>query len=88
MGREEVQLEDLEKRIEQMRARKQELQQKIRAKERKERTRRLIEIGAIFEKYFEITSVEEAENIAKQFSEFVKSKKQVSSTAHPSQENN
>lgn len=48
---------------------------KERAKERKERTRRLIETGAIFEKYFEISSKEEALKIAKALSDLVKSKK-------------
>lgn len=42
---------------------------------RKERTKRLIETGAIFEKYFECHSVEEAEQIANQFGEWIKNKK-------------
>jgi hypothetical protein len=42
---------------------------------RKERTKRLIETGAIFEKYFECHSVEEAEQIANQFGEWIKKKK-------------
>ena len=41
---------------------------------RKERTKRLIETGAIFEKYFECHSVEEAEQIANQFGEWIKIK--------------
>lgn len=41
---------------------------------RKERTKRLIETGAIFEKYFDCHSVEEAEQIALQFGAMVKNK--------------
>lgn len=48
----EEQLNDLEKRMDQLKAKKQQLQVKINQKERKERTRRLIQIGAIFEKQF------------------------------------
>ncbi|MDQ0216865.1 hypothetical protein J2S13_003363 [Oikeobacillus pervagus] len=36
----------------------------MKEKERKERTRRLIQVGAIFEKYFEIEDVDQAEKIA------------------------
>lgn len=48
----EEQLTDLEKRMEQLKAKKQQLQAKINQKERKERTRRLIQVGAIFENHF------------------------------------
>jgi multidrug resistance efflux pump len=48
----EEQLTDLEKRMDQLKAKKQQLQAKIDQKERKERTRRLIQVGAIFEKHF------------------------------------
>lgn len=36
----------------------------MKEKQRKERTRRLIQIGAIFEKYFEIADIDQAEKIA------------------------
>ena len=48
----EEQLSDVEKKMEQLKARKQQLQWKITQRERKERTRRLIQVGAIFEKHF------------------------------------
>lgn len=48
----EEQLSELERKIEQLKARKQQLQSKISQKERKERTRRLIQVGAILEKHF------------------------------------
>ncbi|WP_457298064.1 hypothetical protein [Peribacillus simplex] len=47
-----------------MKAQKQQVESRIKQKERKERTKRLIEIGAIFEHHFEITNKEEAEKIA------------------------
>lgn len=44
---------------------------------RKERTRRLIQIGALAEKYFDLkhNSIEEVEEIFLQFSAYVKNKK-------------
>lgn len=48
----EEQLAELDKKMEQLKAKKQQIQTKISQKERKERTRRLIQIGAIFEKQF------------------------------------
>ncbi|WP_450925502.1 hypothetical protein [Streptomyces sp. NPDC002159] len=50
--------------MEQMKAKKQQVASRIQQKERKERTRRLIHVGAIFEKYFDITGEEEAEKVA------------------------
>jgi hypothetical protein len=49
---EEERLAELDKRMEQLKAKKQMLQAQINQKERKARTRRLIQIGAIFEQYF------------------------------------
>jgi multidrug resistance efflux pump len=72
----EEQLEALEQKLEQIKARKQKIEAQLREKERKERTRRLIQVGAIFEKYFDIHSVEEAEAMAAKFSEEVKKSKQ------------
>lgn len=72
----EERVESLTMRIEQLKARRQILQAKIRSsdrkKERKERTRRLIQYGAIFETYFTLTSLEEAEKVALRFSSEVK----------------
>ncbi|WP_394530883.1 hypothetical protein [Priestia aryabhattai] len=45
---------------------------RVKEKKRKERTtRRLIQVGAIFEKHFEIQSEEEAEKIAKALQSYV-----------------
>lgn len=57
-------LTDLEMKIETMKAKKLQLEARLREKERKERTRRLIQVGAIFEKYFDIAGPDEAEKIA------------------------
>lgn len=63
----EERLEQLNQKMEQLKAQKQRIQSQINQKERKARTRRLIQIGAIFENYFGVSSVEEAEEIAKTF---------------------
>ena len=55
---------ELEKKMEQLKARKQQVESRMKEKERKERTRRLIQVGAIFEKYFNIEDVDQAEKIA------------------------
>ena len=55
---------ELEKKMEQLKARKQQVESRMKEKERKERTRRLIQVGAIFEKYFDIEDVDQAEKIA------------------------
>ena len=52
----------LEEKMEQLKARKQQIESRLKEKERKERTHRLIQIGAIFEKYFDIADVDQAEN--------------------------
>jgi hypothetical protein len=63
-------LQELEEKIGKMKA-KQQVEARKKEKERKERTRRLIQVGAIFEKYFEIQSEEEAEKIAKALQSYV-----------------
>lgn len=68
-------LMQIEKKEKQLQKKKNELQQKINSEDRKKRTRRLIQTGAISEKYFECESLEEAEQIAIQFGELVKGKK-------------
>lgn len=62
----EEKLAELNKKMEQLKAQKQRVQALLSQKERKERTRRLIQMGAIFEKYFNLQSVEDAEIMAKQ----------------------
>ncbi|KOO43754.1 hypothetical protein [Priestia koreensis] len=60
----EERLLELENKMKEMEAKKQQIAQRLKEKERKERTRRLIQIGAIFEKHFEIQGEEEAEKVA------------------------
>ena len=60
----EERLKELEKKIEQIKVQKQQVESRLKEKQRKERTRRLIQVGAIFEKYFEISDVDQAEKIA------------------------
>ncbi|WP_188006864.1 Putative conjugal protein TraD like (plasmid) [Sporosarcina sp. ANT_H38] len=71
----EDRLQELEKQIEQMKARKQQVENKIKQKERKERTRRLIQVGAIFEKYFEIEGEEQAEQVSYALKTYVEKNK-------------
>lgn len=57
---EQEKLADLAQKIEQLQARKSALEKKVKADERKRRTKRLIEIGAIVEAYAgEITALNE-----------------------------
>ena len=67
---------ELEKKMEQLKARKQQVESRLKEKERKERTRRLIQVGAIFEKYFDIEDVDQAEKIAFALGDFVKKNKE------------
>jgi len=67
---------ELEKKMEQLKARKQQVESRMKEKERKERTRRLIQVGAIFEKYFDIEDVDQAEKIAVAVQDFVKQNKE------------
>ena len=59
----EERLKELEEKMEQIKARKQQVESRLKEKERKERTRRLIQMGAIFEKYFDIVGVDQAEKM-------------------------
>ena len=61
----EDRLKKLDEQISKLKAQKQALLNRDKAKDRKLRTRRLIQIGAIFEKCLEINSVEEAEAFAR-----------------------
>lgn len=73
-------LEELERKIEEVREKKQQVASRIREKERKQRTRRLIQVGAIFEGYFEEEDSEllpeQAEQIALGLSKYVKENKE------------
>lgn len=64
---------DIEEKIKQLKAQKQALIQKEKEKERKARTKRLIEIGAIFDS-MGITSTELANEFKNHFMENEKSK--------------
>lgn len=72
----EERLQDLELKIQQLKARKQQTEARVKEKERKERTRRLIQIGAIFEKYFEIENTNEAEQVALSYHQAVQEHKE------------
>ncbi|MEB8615820.1 DUF3847 domain-containing protein [Bacillus cereus] len=58
---EQERLHEVEQKIEQLRAQKQQLETRVKEKERKERTRRLIQIGAVFEKWWDVQTPDEAE---------------------------
>lgn len=60
-------LKELDEQLEKIKARKQQVESRLKEKERKARTKRLIEVGAIFEKYFEFEGQGEAEKIAMAF---------------------
>ncbi len=54
-------LSKIDEQIAKLKAQKQAILQREQKEERKKRTRRLIQVGAIFEKYLEIESLESAE---------------------------
>ncbi|MGD6969358.1 hypothetical protein ACQCVP_23525 [Rossellomorea vietnamensis] len=60
----EERLKELEEKMEKIKAKKQQVASRLQQKERKERTRRLIQVGAIFEKYFDIVGEDQAEKVA------------------------
>jgi len=72
----EERLKELEKKIEQIKVKKQQVESRMKEKERKERTRRLIQVGAIFEKYFDIADVDQAEKIAFALKNYVENNKE------------
>lgn len=69
----EEKISEIEKKMEQLKAKKQQLQAQASQKERKERTRRLIQIGAIVETNFQLESLEEAEWVILQLRDQAKS---------------
>lgn len=72
----EERLKELEKKIEQIKVQKQQVESRLKEKQRKERTRRLIQVGAIFEKYFDISDVDQAEKIAFSLKKHVENNKE------------
>lgn len=56
----EEKLRELEEKMEQIKAQKQQVESRLKEKERKERTRRLIQVGAIFENHFDFEGQENA----------------------------
>ncbi|AQT87017.1 hypothetical protein B1222_23445 (plasmid) [Paenibacillus larvae subsp. pulvifaciens] len=58
---------EVELKLSQLQAQKERLEQRLSNKERKLRTRRLIQIGAILEKNFGLKSIEETETVATAF---------------------
>ena len=62
-------IEKLEEKISKLKAQKQALVSREKEKARKERTRRLIQIGALFESYIGVDSVEKAEEWLKDYTE-------------------
>lgn len=59
--RENEQLQKIREKMAQMKAQQQTIIAKDKKRQRKERTRRLIQIGALAEKYFECKDIEPAE---------------------------
>jgi hypothetical protein len=72
----EERLLEIQEKMDKIKAQKQQLENRLKEKERKERTKRLIEVGAIFEKYFEITGPEEAEKIGLILRKYVETRKE------------
>jgi len=56
--RESERLEKLSEKIEQMKAQKQDILAREKTRQRKERTHRLIQIGALSEKYFDVRDIQ------------------------------
>lgn len=80
----EERLAELNKKMEQLKAQKQRVQAQLSQKERKERTRRLIQIGAIFEKQFPKMaefSLEQVSELAAALGELVKKERQAAQAA-------
>lgn len=67
----EEKLQELEKKMEQLQAQKKAITAKLNKEKRAERTRRLIQLGALSEKYFACTDIqpEEYEKLLQRFVE-------------------
>ncbi len=61
--------EEIDKQIEQLKNLKKQNAEREKAQERKDRTHRLIQIGAEFEKYFKTSTIEQAEELIKKLAE-------------------
>lgn len=72
----EERLNNLNEKIEQMQERKKRLRQQINNRERKERTRRLIQVGGLIEKHFNIEGPEQAAKLIYFLQRTVKENKQ------------
>lgn len=70
-------IEKLDEKILQLEREKKILEGSLKINQRKERTRRLIQIGALSEKYFDLyhSSLEDIEQVFSQFADFVKKNK-------------
>lgn len=69
-----MEIEKINKKIKDLELEKKAINHSIKLKKRKERTRKLIQKGALLEKYFNIEnlSVEETEELLKVFANYVK----------------
>lgn len=62
----EEQLANIEEKMKKLKAREQKIKSQVSKQERKTRTRRLIQTGAIFESYFETESLEDSEKLMRE----------------------
>jgi hypothetical protein len=72
----EERLQELQEKIKEMEVRKQQVEARVKEKERKKRTRRLIQVGAIFEEYFDIVGEDQAEKVAYVMKDIVEKNKE------------
>jgi hypothetical protein len=80
----EERLAELNKKMEQLKAQKQRVQAQLSQKERKDRTRRLIQVGAIFEKQFPKMAdftMEQVSELASALGDLVKEKQAAQTSA-------
>lgn len=70
-------IDEIEKRIEQLKAQKQAILSREKQKERKERTKRLIEIGAIIEKGLQVDSKYKAMALVEYLTKYPDSKAKI-----------
>lgn len=70
-------IEKIDQKISQLEREKKILERSLKTNQRKERTRRLIQLGALSEKYFDLyhSDLEDVEEIFSQFSNFIKNHK-------------
>ncbi|NRF95787.1 DUF3847 domain-containing protein [Paenibacillus frigoriresistens] len=81
----EEKLAELNKKMEQLKAQKQRVQAQLSQKERKERTRRLIQVGAIFERQFPRMAdftLEQVSELATALGDLVKEKQAAQTAAN------